>query len=1172
MAARVPISWRGIGLAALLLGLGACSSSSSNPTLNSIASAVQDLSVDPDGRTTVLTFDSTVGGTLTVENFSADGGQSASSVSISGADVTVTWDARVTPSHQVRVDGHTSFSNEFVDVTTTDASAPTFAASGTQQVGAPDEIEVAFSGPRVVEALAEDVANWRLEISGEDVDLTGSTLDLDPASQVLTITLGSSAFLHASFDLFASDVASVSDVAVSTSSVTAAATGDSTAPSVVSAEQNLAADEFGRVVDFHFDEAMSEQFGLDTGRFFAGPPVFPMTVELADEDTIRVAFNAPMIPGDALVDLLEGLMDVHGNGLGEVDDVPVTAGSTVANAFASVELRTVPNSANDLVVVRFDQAIDPADADDPAHWSLTVDATPVVLADQELEYDLLAKTLTVTLEEDQQNGSAFTFGPAVGAEPRDVDAEPFVVVDFAGTVDGDVVGPAIVSVTQNRDVDLSGLSIDVLFDEQVDPAAAGAVYSITGSSVDTIDVQDDLLTVRLTLDELAMPGVATLSALGVFDFAGNAMTPVAGVEIGSTDADAPASLYVDVDAFEGPDNDRIEVVFSEDMFEDDLLDLSNWSFESPFGTVRDTSNATVDYDAGTHTATLVFDGGDGIDLQVLDDYRLVLAGARDLAGNDFGSDPLDGDVFAEVRYPFVESAWVETAALNVVHMRLSEPCQFLDDLFDAGTNPDGHTSYDLLDSGGIDKGDLVSLVVDSDGMGVTLTFSVGAVAGSDTLSVRGIADLAGNQMLPRSDIVIEGEETGAPDLALGFSSALTVEGEDNDELSIVFDRAMSRWEIDDPSHYDLDDGGGSLDLSGATFEFDGDRTVVVRLDSDGSEDLENLLAYTVTVSGLRSAQGDEIAGTAVDTVAPTGDSDTPALPDGRTRLDAQDDASSVLIEFSEAIDGTDGGTIASFDISGLNPDTVDRLGHRTSRGTWSGGVNTAMSVHAVVDDLAGNSGDVTRAISPVEISGPVVLSVAGVIEPSLGGDRIEITFDHPIDFASALTGAALTASQGGSELDLTGAAMRWSSTESMLTLYLPEGTELAAGVVLDVTVDGVFNHAGLPMDPPAVVSGPVSGDETAPAIAGAHANERVDATGATYDVHFDEDVASASVLDALQWSASGGQGVLGVQVVTPAVVRVQLSAPLLAGETLDVDGATDLAGNVAGPLSVEPDA
>jgi hypothetical protein len=284
----------------LALAASAGCSGGGSGSANSIQTAVQDLAADPEGRTTVITFASTRGlAAAGVADFEGNAGQAAANVSVAGKIVTVEWDERVSPSHQVRAVGLSGVSSAFHAVATSDASVPTFAIqSATQNAGlGSDTITIAFAGPHVVESEAEDPARWALSTDGVALDLGGSVFDLDTATQTLSIALGPFANLHASFAIAATNLHSVADVLLSATPVPGNATGDATPPSLVSAEQNLAEDEYGRVVDFTFDEAMDPVTSLALSHFGATLPDVATTVEQWAENTLASRSTTRWSPG-----------------------------------------------------------------------------------------------------------------------------------------------------------------------------------------------------------------------------------------------------------------------------------------------------------------------------------------------------------------------------------------------------------------------------------------------------------------------------------------------------------------------------------------------------------------------------------------------------------------------------------------------------------------------------------------------------------------------------------------------------------------------------------------------------------------------------------------------------------------------------------------------------------
>ena len=188
-------------LSVLTFFLGACSSKGSSAT-NSIETVLQDLTLDPTGTTTVVEFSTTAGlSGATIANFEADGSQTPISVVVVVDTVTIQWDERVSPSDEVRAVGIAPVAETFHAVTTSDASAPAFTVTSAIQTPGlgGDTIDLQFTGPYVVAATAETLANWSLTVGSTALDLTGSSFVFDDSTQTLAVTLGTNANLHAAY-------------------------------------------------------------------------------------------------------------------------------------------------------------------------------------------------------------------------------------------------------------------------------------------------------------------------------------------------------------------------------------------------------------------------------------------------------------------------------------------------------------------------------------------------------------------------------------------------------------------------------------------------------------------------------------------------------------------------------------------------------------------------------------------------------------------------------------------------------------------------------------------------------------------------------------------------------------------------------------------------------------
>ncbi|MCY2961605.1 MAG: hypothetical protein NTY35_15695 [Planctomycetota bacterium] len=1147
----------------------ACSGSGSDQvSINSITAALQDLDTDPSGETTTITFASATGlGGATTANFLSEDGQTATSVVVTGTTATVVWDGRVTPSNRVRATGLGNVSESFVDVTTSDSSAPTFTSpSGTQTTGlGGDQITVTFSGPNVVEADVEDLDNWTLRIDGTTMDLSGSTFVLDEPSQVLTITLGGLANLHATFDLAASGVHGVNDATVSTTAVAGTATGDAVAPTLASVTQNLSEDEFGRVVDFTFDEAMDPVFATQISHFSVAAPATATSVEQPSENVLRVSFSAPIIPGQDTVDLA-GIVDAHGNDFADAT-VAVTQPSPVANAYASTPTATtVADAGGDTVTVVTTQALDPTTAEDPAGWTLVVDGTPVDLSTQTLAYDLLSKTLTIGLSFDMNNGDAFT---VTGASVLDVDGQSFTA-SSGGNVAGDASAPTLTSVTQNRNIDPSGKTLDVRFSEDVRETAAETAsnYVDTGAmSIVTATLLTGLDTVRLVYDDVVVPGDVTLAIANIQDLAGNTITTVPSAAVISTDTTSPSVTGSNARALAGASNDSVAVVFNDDMVPSEILDPSNWAIESPVGNALTLAGTSVAYSTSTRVAILTLDNG--VDLQRGDDFQVSFVNARDIGGNTVSTTTSGGSITAETVVPEVHSIYRESSVANELVVVFTEPCANVDDLYDATTNADG-TRYDLRDSLGGFRGRPTSATVAENGLIVRLAFGF-TVGATDTLDVYGCTDLCGNPLLPAFAVGTVAENTAQPSLSVGFSTVTAVTGENNDVIDVVFDRPMSPWNLTDAGRFQVTGPSGLLDLDFATFEFDGTSTVSIRLRASSGNDITTGANYSVAANEVFSAQGTQR--TVADSESPIvalGDSTAPVVAASGVRLDPSD-ANSLLVTADETLSSAQSAVATNYDLnSGTLATSATRIGARVVRVTFPVAPTAGDTLDFTVSDLATNAtGTITRVVTVADATPPLVTSVTGVIVPGYGGDYVDVAFDEPITNAAlALPNWSLTSN--GSPVSLVGSRITMIGTSSTVRLVLPPGSDLDSAGNVSVTLNTAVDFAGNAIVAPITLGGPVSGDSTPPAALQSFVNWRVDPTGSTIDVWFDEDVDASVAAFPASWSATGGVTVSAAEMLERDHYRLTLSASFSNSDTLSISNLRDPAKNASGTLTFDP--
>ncbi len=1157
-----------VSLASCSLPLASCGGDGPAPSPFQV---VQDLSEDPAGFTTAVDFTGE-GLVLGPASFESDAGQLAQSTAVDAEDPTrllVTWNERVTPSHQVRIVGQSGIPETFQPVTASDNAAPTFEISGaTQGVGLGDDvIDIAFSGPNVTPESVGDGANWDLISSGITSSLEGSAFEFDESAQTLRITTDATANVHGEFELAASGLASVADVAVSSAPEAGTATGDDVAPTLVSATQNLTEDEFGRVIDFQFSEAMDPAFSGAPQNFSLGFPVFATGVSQPSEDTLRVTFEDPVVPGFATVFPL-GLRDAHGNEFSSPGIDPA-AGSTVPNAFSSnPELRTVENEGGDELVVRTVQALAPEFANVGAAWNLTVEGSPVVLADESFSYDLSARTLTATLPADFQNGLEFSVEPAALTDllaPKlyDVDGEEFVG-SFTGTVAGETQLPGVVLVLQNRTLDPSGSTFDFRFSEDLDAVTAettGAVVSGNGPLVSTTVLQADKSLLRVILDGSGLPGAVNFDVSGFRDLAGNEMIFANDLQAISTDVTAPTLLAFEAIGVQGPDNDELVVTFSDNMFVDDVEAEFKWTIESPPGTPLLAGFAEATYDDATRTAT--FATGEGADqFQTGEDVRITFTDVRDLGGNSLtGVFEFEADV--ENEFPVIETAFVSSAPNNdQITVRLSEAIGDFDDSF---------TSYELVDDTSTVIGTPTLISRTADGRGVTLRFGQEITPGLHGLNVAGVTDLAGNSMFPVGDFKLEFEDSLPLAILSSFTGFESIEGESNDRFTVEFDRRPAVAEVTDLDNWSLfnQTSGEQLTMNGVMLTYDGDRLVTFDLNGSTDPNFQNTEAYRVEVAGLISVQGIPLTMTESFIATATGDNLIPEISGGGVRLDPQN-VDAVLIELSEAID-FDQLMPGNCNLNGSPAVGVEQVGPRSVRARFSTDPSEADDVNIFMFDLAGNLSIASGLVQAADATGPLLAggfsanSVSG-----FGGDHLLVSFNEPIVASDAITASAYELTFNGEVVSLSGGSLRYSSVGNQVRIDLPVGLEIPVGATVGLTVSGLRDHAGNVQATAATVQVPATGDTTAPALESAFVNRRVDASGRTVDVSFNEDVQASSVATVLAWSASGGQGVLSATRLGNRAVRLEFDSDLGASTTLTAIEVLDAAGNSLLGASIDP--
>ena len=1171
--------------------LPACSTAGDSAPTVTVGGLVQDLTLDPSGQTIVASLPG-FEGALSTSSVEVSGLQTPTSVQMTGSTAVIAFDAVVSPDHQLRFIGVSGISNDWRSVSTSDARTTAFGiVSATQDTSdlllGGDEISVQFyNGPRVVESSVADISNWTLSVGGTPLDLAGTSISLDSTTQLASITLGALASLHSSFTL-SCDIATVAATSVTSMTLTGVAVGDAAPPTVVSVTQELdelsSGDEFGRVLVFDFDEPISPIFGAVPSSFSvvdhadAQGLTIPTNVEsVASDDTqLRVTFSRPVVP--ALDEIsLSGILDAHGNALTPVTS-PITAGDQPVNHFSVVSFETVEGAGNDRVVASTTQALDPDTAADGARWALTVGGVgPVDLTGQSLAYDLLSKTLTIQLDFDVVNG---TTGDLQAAGAVDVDGETFVEVAPTQLAAGDTDPPAVSSMTQNRVVDPTGQTLDITFTEDVEPVTATDVgsYVFSPALVVVGATVVNGTTVRVVTAATALPGDYTLTvAQAVSDPAGNDLGAPAGpTAFGSTDDAAPRPIAAAGTAIEGASNDRLTVLFDDDMVLAEVEDLANWAVESPVGTPLDLSGSTVTYFAAGSYAHLVLDAAGAESFIRGLEVGATLTGMRDLGGNTVTATPVTATVQGEKNRPAVESAFIVSSGPgDELTLRFSEPMRRLTDTYDSVSNPAG-VRYAVVDPvTSMSTFPVAAAEVDG-GLGVTLTFS-GVIDPGVTVDVVGLVDLAGNVLFPVHGLALEVEAVGEP--AVSAASFTAVAGTDNDQVVVTFAEPMSAWGILAAESYGMVDslGGSVPELADAQFKFDGLDTVTITFGPGSGFNLDVAESYDLNLEvspsvPLRTRSGVPFSGASATGLLGVGGDTLGVAPlQCRAIVDPVSTAHAYAV-FDETVDESAALAPAHYSYqSGTLATSVTLVGDRVVRVHFDG---TALAPGGVIEvdaamlDTAGNAPQGVIQLSlTTDLQAPTLLGSTCVIVPGMGGDYIDLSFDEALDPVMASQASNYAISSGGSGLRLLG-VFPLGETGGVRLLV----EDLLEGATVTVTIDLLADVVGNVRSTLAASSAVATGDAVAPTLDSGVVHRWWDATGRTVDVRFSEDIDYTFAQAPTNWSTSGVATVLSAVPISADHVRLTLSDALGANETVDLlAGLLDSAGNLAGPLSLDP--
>lgn len=1036
-----------------------------------------------------------------------------------------------------------------------------------------DRIEVTF-GADVAMADAETLANYQLESPvGQAIDLTGARVVYTPADRTAVLTLAGNSPAQnlqtgAAFQLSATAIRALGGGTVS-AAVAGVVAGDDTAPQLELARVDLSRDGTGRVVTVRFDEAVDPTAaGTPATWQVSGVTVQTATVTF-DAMAVRLGLSGPAIAGATTVSIAS-LKDAAGNALAPVSGRVIDGADRTPPALVDLTA-TATAGSDDVVTVRYDEAVNAADAIDRAAFQLeSPTGQSVDLTGAGLSYDSGARRTTLSLPSGTLSAGATVTLTVTGV--RDDFGNAMASLSLTGTVASggpDSTPPRPVDLAATTRAGIANDSLVVTLSEAVDAGDAGTLANyrlesppgvaveLAGSNP-TYDAARRTVTFALTRD-LRTGDVATLFVENVADLAGNrapAGTSIASAVAG--DARPPEVDEAIQDLGLDPSGRTVRVRFDESVSRATAETTSSWRLGSGAAPVSAVRTAADEVE-------LVFP-----DLVTPGSDALEISGVEDTAGNSLAPTavPLVSTDTTAPQTTALAAMAVENAGGDSLALTFSERVR-------AGDATD-LSHYSLEAPVGTPRALAGSATLD--GAGRQLTIALSGVelpfGASARLTVSGVRDLGGNAVAAGTMVTatVSGDGAGP---ALAGATATALSGAANDTLTVRFAEDVELASATDVSHYELEQPTGTLrDLSTATVSYDAaTRTATLSLGGAAPVNLQTRApdSFTLRAVGVRDLAGNADVAALSGVVG--GDRQAPSILQA-----VQRDPTTVDVVFDEVLDGA---TVDAGDIQASGGQTTTgatlRPGGTTIRATFDAPVAPASTTLAVsaVRDLAGNP---LAAVSGVPVTGdttPPTLSSASVETLSgLTNDRAAVTFSEDVDAAGASDLMNFTLeSPSGSPISLTGATATYDPATRTTRLEL--AADLRTGAGFTIRVSNVEDSAGNAIAGGASVSGTVTGDSVAPALVASSptAGAMGVATTIQPSLTFSEAVDPASASAAISLVTAGGGSVpAAVTLDSTGTVATLTPASSLSGDTayeVTVSaGLIDPAGNAAAPVTL----
>jgi len=662
-------------------------------------------------------------------------------------------------------------------------------------------------------------------------------------------------------------------------------------------------------------------------------------------------------------------------------------------------------------------------------------------------------------------------------EAGDTDIGPNNLMNFP-VITSINMNPATNKVSGTIDTGASGpVQIDLFLDDVADPSGYGEGKNYIGSA--TVSAGSWFLTPASPVPSDKVLTATATDANGntsEFSQARETTPPTAnGASAGQT-----GSGYV-------------KVIFSEDMNATDAANLSNFTVESPTGTLLDLSSATATYGAATYTVTI----NSSVNVTAGNTFKVTVVNLRDIAGNAIavdGTSNVASGVVDDEAPPTVVSSKADNVSSSV-EVVFSENVNLTDATTKANfalESPAG-TAVDLSPAG-------ITLAYDA--ATFTTTIAGTTLKSGDTyrITVTHVKDTAGNVIVANDTTnIASGTVSDVVPPTVVSSSA------DNSTSSVqlTFSENVNLTDATTKANFALESPAGTaVDLTSTTLTYDS-ATFATTI---GGTTLTAGNSYKVILTNVKDLANNAIvdngetnvsSGTVLDVVGPT-----------VIACDAAQTGSGYgKITFSEEVLATTATNRSNYQVSQdgapldlstavFEYDAATKTVKLSGQGVTVRSGKTVEAIVRNVKDMVGNPivadgvGNVCSTVCRDEEPPTVVGSRADNSSAS-----VQVRFSEDVNVTDAATRANFALeSPEGTSVSLASVSFAYDAATFTTTIG---GTTLKGGDTYKITVTNVKDTAGNPMmtDGAANVSSGTVLDVLPPKVTGCGAdNARITVT------------------------------------------------------------------------------